>query len=349
MAIETLSTGEGGQEPTGAEAWSRRSQIAFVGVAMPVLVFLLVGAPYILSHYVVNPHFRFDYIPPPLGGERALEGHWTDAPVVPVRRVNFGAGWSAFGWIEADDDLTTRVLPTASGTVSQVFAGVGQAVVRDAPLFAIRTEASGTDSTNSEPTAHEVVVAAPAAGLVTQLGVVVGQAVKAAKSGTPTPLASIADSSSVWLVAEIDENDARSLRPGQAVEVRPTAIAGRVEEGKLLAVSPVDPESRRATVRIVVGNADGGLKMNMLAQFDPPNADDAGTPAVPEGAVLFENGSTRVFVEGPKDGGSRKLTPRAIRIGRIRDGMVEVVEGLALGESVEASDALFIDRVARGY
>ena len=93
---------------------------------MPVLVFLLVGAPYLLAHYVVNRHTRFNYIPPPLGGDRALEGHWTDAPVVPVRLVNFGKDWSAFGWIAADDDLTTNVLPSASGTVSQVFAGAGK-------------------------------------------------------------------------------------------------------------------------------------------------------------------------------------------------------------------------------
>src|SRR5271170_189548 len=140
MPAETSSLGEVGRKPS--KAWSRRSQIAFVGLAMPLLVFLLVGAPYLLAHYVVNRHYRFNYIPPPLGGDRALEGHWTDALVVPVRLVNFGADWSAFGWIAANDDLTTGVLPTASGTVSQVFTGVGQSVAKDAPLFAIRTEAA---------------------------------------------------------------------------------------------------------------------------------------------------------------------------------------------------------------
>jgi hypothetical protein len=79
-----------------------------------------------------------------LGGEHALEGHWTDAPAVPVRRVNFGAGWRAFGWIVADDDLTTHVLPTASGTVSQVYACVGQVVAKDlALLLAYNLEAEG--------------------------------------------------------------------------------------------------------------------------------------------------------------------------------------------------------------
>jgi hypothetical protein len=138
MPAEPSLPGESEREAAGSPAWSRRAQIAFVGVAMPVLVFLLVGAPYILSHYVINRHYRFNYIPPPLGGARALEGHWTDASVVPVRQVNFGADWSAFGWIAAADNLTTDVPATASGTVNQVYASVGQAVAKDGPLFAIR-------------------------------------------------------------------------------------------------------------------------------------------------------------------------------------------------------------------
>jgi hypothetical protein len=33
----------------------------------------------------------------------------------------------------------------------------------------------------------------------------------------------------------------------------------------------------------------------------------------------------------------------------MRDGMVEALDGLQIGENVEASDALFIDRAAKGY
>jgi len=352
MPAEASSLGEGQREPSPSQAWSRRAQIVFVSVAMPVLVLLLVGAPYVLTHYVVNRHYRFNYIPPPLGGDRALEGHWTDAPVVPVRLVNFGADWSAFGWIAADDDLTTVILPTASGTVSQVYTSVGQSVAKDAPLFAIRTEAAKASPADAPSTTQEIVVA-PVAGVVTQFDATVGQVVKTTKPGAATKVASIADLSSVWLVAEIDENDARPLRHGQAVEVRPTALGGRVYKGLLSTISPVDPDTRRATARIVVENADGGLKLGMLAQFSLSTAGDSGTLAVPEGAVLFENDSARVFVvrdeRSVRDVSSTRLAARAIRTGRVRDGMVEVVEGLALGENVESTDGLFVDRAAKGY
>jgi multidrug efflux pump subunit AcrA (membrane-fusion protein) len=91
----------------------------------------------------------------------------------------------------------------------------------------------------------------------------------------------------------------------------------------------------------------------MLAQFNLSTPGDSGTLAVPEGAVLFENDSARVFVvhdeKSVRDVSSTKIAARAVRTGRIRDGMVEVVEGLTLGENVEATDGLFIDRAAKGY
>jgi multidrug resistance efflux pump len=153
-------------------------------------------------------------------------------------------------------------MATATGTVSQIFTSVGQAVAKDAPLIAIRTKPAKTNPTDVFPTGPEIVVAAPVAGVVTQVGVEVGQAVKAAPPATATRAASIADPASVWLVAEIGENDARPLKPGQAVDVRPTALAGRVLKGKLTSVSPVDPATMRAAARIVVENPDGALELS---------------------------------------------------------------------------------------
>ncbi len=277
MPVEKSLPDERTGERTSPQGWSRRAQIAFVSVAMPLLVFLLVVAPYLMTHYLVNRHFRFNYIPPPLGGERALEGHWTDAPVVAVRSVNFGADWSAFGWLAADEDRTTNVTPTLRGTVSQVFASVGHAVAKDAPLFAIRSEPSGANAK-----AEEITVAAPAAGTVTALAVSVGQAVRPPKDAAPA--ASIADLSTIWLVADLDEGDARALRPDQDVEVRPTALPGRVFKGKVSMLSPFDPQTGRASARIAVENPDGALKPNMLAQFNPANVGGSESLAVPEGA-----------------------------------------------------------------
>ena len=168
-----------------------------------------------------------------------------DAPAVAVRRVKFSADGSGLGWIAAADDRTTNVTPPARGIVSQIFASVGQAVAKDAPLFAIRSEPSGANSAS-----QDIIVTAPAAGTVTALAVSVGQAVKPEKDAAPA--ASIADLSSLWLVADTEENDAPALRPDQEVEVRPTAMRGKVFTGKVAPVLIVRPQrrpSRKRTLR----------------------------------------------------------------------------------------------------
>jgi multidrug efflux pump subunit AcrA (membrane-fusion protein) len=328
-------------------AWSRGAQIAFVGAAMPLLVLLLAVAPYLLSHYVVNRHDRFNYVPPPLGGDRALEGHWTDAPLAPARLVEINTAERGFGWIVADDDRVVGVFPSASGRVGQVFASVGQAVAKDAPLFSIRPMRSSAGAGGSFT---DIVVASPIAGTITEIDVAPGAAVKAGQAHTAAS-ALVADLSSVWLAADVAPTLARALRVDATVEVHPTALADRTFAGRVLTVSPVDPATGRATVRIRIDNADGALKPDMLATFSTPAIADEAL-VVPEGAVLFENGAARVFVmerESDAPGASKKLVARAIRVGRIEDGWVEATEGLKPGDEVEATDAVFIDRAAKGY
>jgi multidrug efflux pump subunit AcrA (membrane-fusion protein) len=342
----------GNPQALSVYSWSRNAQFAFVLVAMPVLVVLLIVGPYLLSHYVVNPHSRFNYIPPPLGGERALEGHWTGAPVVATKRVQFAKPWRVFGWVAAEDDHVAKVFPAGSGTVSKIYVKAGQAVSKDAPLFAIRSEVADSQSRDVQAAPpQETTISAPAAGVVTELAVEVGQEVAVVKGRPPSPAATITDLSTVSVDVKADEGVARSLSPEEAVKVEAPALAERIFTGHVSAVSQIDSKDADATVRTVIDNADGDLKLNMLAAVSAPKLNDE-TLVVPESAVLFENGSGRVFVMSPgnkTDDTSPRLTPRAVQIGRIQDGLVEVLNGLQSGENVEASDAVFIDRAAKGY
>jgi multidrug efflux pump subunit AcrA (membrane-fusion protein) len=324
--------------------WSPRSQIAFVTAAMPALLFLVVVAPYLLTHYVINRHDRFNYIPPPLGGDRALEGHWTDPPLTPARLVKIEDAQRGFGWIVPNDDLVAKVVPTASGTVEQVFVTVGQTVAKGAPIFSIRP----TVADPPRPANDAIVVVSPIAGTITEISVAARDAVTAGKARTAAA-ALVADLARVWLAAEIEPDLARSIRPSETVEVRTTGLADKSFNGQVLTVSPVDAAVGYASVRILVENPDGALKPNMPATFSvPPGAE---VLAIPQSAVLFENDTARVFVmEREADTpGASKLAARPIRIGRFGDGWVEVVEGLKPGEEVEATDAVFIDRAVKGY
>ena len=124
-------------------------------------------------------------------------------------------------------------------------------------------------------------------------------------------------------------------------------------EAAIVATShAIDKAARVMTVELISDNADGALKIGLLAKLVFADADDAESLAVPESAVVYESGATRVFVvttEKNSRGVSTALQPRAIHVGRSRNGMVEVLDGLQTGENVEATDALFIDGAARGY
>lgn len=187
----------------------------------------------------------------------------------------------------------------------------------------------------------ETFVTAPIAGTVTQRQVGVGQYITSAASGAQTAVFTIADLSTVWLVANVRESDAPALRVGQPTEVSVLALPGKTFKAKIAWVSSsVDPNTHRLPVRAEVQNPHGELKLQMFASFSIATSEAVAAPAVPQSALIYEGESTRVFVAG-EDG---SIAGRAVRVGRSRDGMVEIVSGLRAGEKVVASGTLFIDR-----
>jgi cobalt-zinc-cadmium efflux system membrane fusion protein len=184
-------------------------------------------------------------------------------------------------------------------------------------------------------------VVAPIGGIVTDRQVGPGQYIQ---SGATSPVFSIGDLSTVWLVAAVPETDAPFIERGQTVEVRVLALPGQIFKAKLTAIgAQVDPVTRRVPVRATLGNSDGKLKPQMFASFSIITSGDSQAPAVPEEAIVREGDQARVWVVAEHN----TLTLRSIRTGRSNDGMVEVVEGLKAGERVVTRGSLFIDRAAR--
>lgn len=208
-----------------------------------------------------------------------------------------------------------------------------------------KTEAEIDALAKAPATMTEIFVRAPIAGTITQRQVGVGQYLTSAASGASTPVFTIADMSTVWLVANVRENDAPALRVGYPADVSVLAFPGKVFKARITWVgSAVDPSTHRLPVRAEAQNPHGELKPQMFATFSIATSDPVEAPAVPQGALIYEGGTTRVFVVGT-DG---SITGRAVRVGRSRDGMVEIVSGLRPGEKVVASGTLFIDRAVEG-
>jgi cobalt-zinc-cadmium efflux system membrane fusion protein len=184
-------------------------------------------------------------------------------------------------------------------------------------------------------------VTAPIAGTVTQRRVGPGQWVSA---GQGDPVFTIADLSTMWLVAAVRELDVPLIRVGQRVEVTVGALPGRRFDARIVRMSAgLDPATRRLTVMAEVQDPENLLKPEMFANFRIAVGEAKISPAVPVSAVIFRGPEANLWValEG------NRFALRRIAPG-IRDGdMLQVDEGLAAGERVVTGGALFIDRAAR--
>jgi len=165
--------------------------------------------------------------------------------------------------------------------------------------------------------------------------VVAGQKIMAGDA-----LYSVADLSTVWVEGEVFEQDLASVRVGLPVHADFQALPGEHRMGKIAYVYPtLDPATRTAKVRVVLANPGLRLKPGMYATLRIDGAPRSSVLFVPRGAVLSTGERTMVFV---RDANGR-LAPREVAIGATSDDRVEVLRGLAAGETVVASATFLID------
>ena len=151
----------------------------------------------------------------------------------------------------------------------------------------------------------------------------------------------IGDLSSVWLLADVFEQDLALVHPGQTVAIKVDAYPDKAFEGKVTFIYPtVTPETRTAKVRIELPNPGGALKPAMYAHVELA-AGHAGAKAltVPDSAVLDTGTRQLVLVRR----GEGAFEPRTIKTGMHADGYVEVRDGLKEGENVVVSANFLID------
>jgi cobalt-zinc-cadmium efflux system membrane fusion protein len=190
------------------------------------------------------------------------------------------------------------------------------------------------------------VVRAPIGGTVVQRQIGLGQNIVSASAGASNPVFMIGDLSKVWMVANAREDDAPYLHKGDRVEVHVLAWPGRVFKGRLNYVAAsIDSTTHRLGVRAEVENPDGELKPEMFASFRIITGADVADPAVPQEAVVYEGDTAHVWVA---DDRAKTLAIQPIKVGRIGDGLVQVLAGLKAGQKVVTAGAVFIDRAVTG-
>ena len=176
----------------------------------------------------------------------------------------------------------------------------------------------------------------PAAGVVLEKRILDGQRVMAGDE-----LYRIADLGTVWAIASVAEQDLGQVRIGDPVSATFLSYPGEVREGQVTFVYPdLKPETRTARVRVELSNADARLKLQMYVDLTiHAAASEAPVVAVTDSAVI-DSGSRQIVLVVRDEG---RFEPRAVRLGRRGEGYVEVMDGLAEGETVVTSANFLID------
>jgi cobalt-zinc-cadmium efflux system membrane fusion protein len=155
----------------------------------------------------------------------------------------------------------------------------------------------------------------------------------------------LGDNSTVWLIANVREDDAGLVHVGDPLSANLAAWPGRNLTGTVGFISSViDPTTHRLVIGARVKNPDGLLKPNMLATLTIEGGTANTAPAVPVNGIIYDGDQAHVWVVGP----GRKLAPRTVTLGRTNDGFVEIKAGLKAGERVATAGGLFIDQAANG-
>jgi cobalt-zinc-cadmium efflux system membrane fusion protein len=186
-----------------------------------------------------------------------------------------------------------------------------------------------------------ITINAPIEGTVIGRKVGPGQYVRA---DAGDPLYSISDLSVMWLKANVPENDIAHVRVGQEIEVRVTALPDRVFKARISAIGAAsDTATRRVVVRSEIPNPDRVLKSDMFASFKITIGGGETAPVVPVDAVIRDGDQAAVWVVREP----MLFHRRKVKTGLERDGRVQVLEGIDVGEQVVGRGAVFIDNESR--
>lgn len=176
---------------------------------------------------------------------------------------------------------------------------------------------------------------APVGGIVTEK-----KAVQGMRFMPGEVLYQIADTSSVWVQADVFEQDIAAVGVGQKAKIRINAYPGEVFEGRIAYVYPtLKAETRTVPVRIELANPKGKLKPAMFAKVDIPVAGATQVITVPNSAVI-DSGSKQIVIVQLGEG---RFEPRVVRLGQRGGEFVQILDGVQKGEMVVTAANFLID------
>lgn len=220
----------------------------------------------------------------------------------------------------------------AAGAASLLSAAKARLTQWQVPAREIeRLEASG----------HAIIdlpINSPASGYIIEKNILPNMYVQ-----PDTKLYTVADLSQVWVVAQVFQNEAGRIKPGDPAEVTVDAYPGAVFRGAVDYLMPqVDAATRTLPVRLVFTNP--GLRLRPGMYVNVSLRLPLGRQLVIPAAAAFQSGSRSLVFLYRGDG---NIEPRQVELGaRVGDELV-VAKGLSAGDAIVTSANFLIDSEAQ--
>jgi RND family efflux transporter MFP subunit len=264
-------------------------------------------------------------------GSLVAKDQWLGTFSAPELRAPIQGYLITLGVIDSQKDGGAQAAPQIRAAED----GSRQALDRVLNMGISNVQMAEVKRTREVPT--DLVMTAPAAGIVLARNLSAGQRFEKGMEWYR-----IADLSRVWILADMFEQDARYIKPGQTARVT-LASGGAAMNARVSDILPqFDPNSRTFKVRLEMDNPGLALRPDMFVDVALAIALPTSV-AVPAEAVLDSGTRKTVFV----DRGEGNFEPRQVETGWRFDNRVQIVSGLEAGERIVTSANFFLDSETR--
>jgi membrane fusion protein, heavy metal efflux system len=181
-----------------------------------------------------------------------------------------------------------------------------------------------------------VALKAPISGAVLEIGSASGEMQRSLDNASP--IATIANLDSVWILGDVFERDLNTVRAAQSVDVTFPAYPGEIVRGKISNISDaMDPTSRTLKVRVVLPNPKHRFKPEMFANLTIART-TAPEFVLPTTAVVHDGTSSYVYLQTSPE----KYERRQVTTGALRGKTVVVTSGLKDGDQIVVAGAALL-------
>lgn len=298
--------------------------------------------------------------------------------VVPVKRETINQSLRAVATIVPDESKVSHVHTRVSGWLENLYVNTtGQEVKQGQPLAAVfsqdlyatqqeylsalqatqggptsvvvdgartrlkllgMTDAEISDIQRSKQALRVVTLTSPRQGVVLHRGVSTGTTVDPS-----TEILTIADLSSVWVLAEVPESSASLVSQGsKATLAFPALPHGQVDASVNFIYPTLTERTRTLRVRFSIANTNGDFRPGLFGTAEFQNSVQEGLVILRD--ALVDTGMTQhVFVAT----GNGHYEPRKVVTGARLSDKLEIIEGLQEGEMIASAGVFLLDSESR--